>query len=87
MDIDYEVQVELLVGNGDYDDVTYKDINVCFHCEVIRAQSDVGISSDYLEIISYELPKEYKGNASVESQVDSCLDWVGDRLNDCNGGR
>ena len=77
---EYEVQIELPDGNGDYDDVIYEDINVNFECELIGAQ--VGVDRDYLEIVGFELPEEYKDNASVRSQVDSCLDWVGDKLNE-----
>lgn len=82
MNIDYEVQVELPIGNGDYDDITYEDINVSFECELIGAQSGVGIDREYLEVVGFDLPEEYRGNKDVESQVDSCLEWVSDKLNE-----
>ena len=81
MNKDFELEIHLDRGNGDYDETEVMDINVEFECEEIQEQSDVGQRA-CIEIKSYTLPFEYKNNSEVIAQVDSCVAWVEDQFND-----
>jgi len=80
--MEYELEIELPIGNGDCDDTEIVDMCIDFDVETIKAQPDVGVNHDYIEITNYTIPTKYKDDKSVIEQVESCLEYVETKFNE-----